>query len=398
MRLLHTADWHLGRTLEGRSRAEEQEAVLNEICTVAEEEAVDAVLMAGDVFDTVNPPAASEALFYETAERLSASGRRPLLIIAGNHDSPDRLQAASPLADRQGITIIGRPLPLPRRFVLPRTGESLTVAFVPYPSEARLNDCLSASGAEELLQRAYQERLTGLFYAQSRYFSKQAVSVLLTHLFVGGSQETESERPIQVGGAYTVDRGCFPPQTQYVALGHLHRAQTLSRASVPTRYAGAPLAYSFSEAGQEKSVTIIDVAPGGVPAIRAVPLHAGRRLVRWRAEHGSAEVLRWIEAGRDEGAWIDLEIRLKEAMTMHDIQKLRSANPLLVNIRPIYEAEQRNSMCAQHPLPIDELFVEFYRRQTGGADPGSGLVRLFMQLLEEAPAEEEAGGACDETD
>ena len=109
LRVLHTADWHLGRTLEGRGRLDEQAAVLEEICELAEAEAADLVLIAGDVYDSVNPPAAAEELFYGTLERLSAAGRRAVVAIAGNHDSPDRLCAARSLAGRHGIALVGLP-------------------------------------------------------------------------------------------------------------------------------------------------------------------------------------------------------------------------------------------------------------------------------------------------
>ncbi|MER2141445.1 MAG: exonuclease subunit SbcD, partial [Priestia megaterium] len=109
MRLLHTADWHLGRTLEGRSRLAEQAQFLDELADIVEEEKVDAILMAGDAFDTVNPPAAAEQLFYESMSRLSNNGKRPIIVIAGNHDNPDRLSAASPLAVHQNITLLGLP-------------------------------------------------------------------------------------------------------------------------------------------------------------------------------------------------------------------------------------------------------------------------------------------------
>ncbi len=109
MRILHTSDWHLGRTLEGRSRLEEQVMFIDELCGIVEAEAVDLVLIAGDVFDTVNPPAAAEELFYDALNRLADGGKRGIVVIAGNHDNPERLCAASPLAERNGIILYGLP-------------------------------------------------------------------------------------------------------------------------------------------------------------------------------------------------------------------------------------------------------------------------------------------------
>ncbi|BCJ88249.1 hypothetical protein skT53_32340 [Effusibacillus dendaii] len=109
MRILHTADWHFGKTLEGRDRLPEQEQFVEELCDICEREKVDWVLMAGDVYQTVNPSAMAEDLFYYSMDRLAANGKRGVVVISGNHDNPDRLVAASPLAHRHGIVLIGRP-------------------------------------------------------------------------------------------------------------------------------------------------------------------------------------------------------------------------------------------------------------------------------------------------
>ncbi|MET1248156.1 exonuclease SbcCD subunit D [Sporolactobacillus sp. STCC-11] len=401
MKLLHTADWHLGRSLEGRSREEEQEQVMDEICAIADEEKVDAVLMAGDVFDTVNPPAASEALFYDTAQRLSLGGKRPVLIIAGNHDSPERLEASRPLAGRQGITIVGKPILKPMTIPITSTNETLILGCVPYPSESRLNECLSTINDEDSIKEAYNERLAELFKLQAQSFKKDAVNLLMTHLFAAGGKESDSERPIQVGGAYTVHPSAFPESAMYVALGHLHRPQTLADSPVPARYAGSPIAYSFSEAGRPKSVTILDAAPRTPITMHEIELRSGRPLTRWRADNGLAEVQQWIDEERDPEAWIDLELRLDEAMSMHDIQALRKARPRIVNIRPIYSGIQAlGDQRSRSSLPIDELFVRFYKKQTEGAEPGTDLVQLFMRLIEDDKAEREvaAGRVQNETD
>lgn len=400
MRLLHTADWHLGRTLEGRKREDEQAAVMDEICCIADDQKVDAVLMAGDVFDTVNPPASSEALFYETAQRLSLGGKRPLFVIAGNHDSPDRLEASKPLAGRQGIKIIGRPVPQPLVLPVPRTDEKLVIGCIPFPSESRLNEVLSEMNEEEAIQSAYNARVAVLFKQHAQFFQRDTVNLLMTHLFVAGGQESASERPIQVGGAYTVFPSSFPRAAQYVAMGHLHRPQTIGHAPSPARYAGSPLAYSFSETGQAKSVTVLDVSPGEKPLLQELPLSAGRRLVRWQADQGVEQVRRWLDEGRDIDAWIDLELTLDEALSMHDIQELRRRNDHFVTIRPIYAKDSSVEETPASRLPIDQLFIRFYKEQTQGAEPGADLIHLFLQMIEEehAMSEAAAGGIPYETD
>lgn len=388
MRILHTADWHLGRTLEGRSRLEEQAQFLDELVVLVEEEAIDVILLAGDVFDTVNPPAAAEQLFYESIARLADKGRRPVAIIAGNHDNPDRLAASTPLAREQGITLLGYPVWKPLRISVPSADEELCLAALPYPSESRLNELLVDSQQEALLQEAYDERVNQLFQQLSSAFSPSTVNVAMSHLFVAGGSSSDSERPIEVGGAYTVRPTSLPADAQYVALGHLHRPQTVKQAPTLARYAGSPLAFSFSEAGYAKSVTVVDVHPGTIANVKEIHLASGKPLVQWKATEGLAQVYRWIEEGRDAGAWIDLEIHVLQSLSLEEIHRLRKLYPGFIHIRPVYpEQDEKGEQRVTANLPIEELFKQFYRRQTGGAEPEEELVRLFLELLNEGEEE-----------
>lgn len=152
MRILHTGDWHLGRTLEGRSRFREQEMFMDELIQLTRDQQVDMILMAGDVYDSVNPPAAAEGLFYDAAARLNDNGCQ-LVVIAGNHDQPERISAVSPLVAQRGITLVG--LPSSRSVIVdvPRTKERAVIAALPYPSEARLSELLAEDGDERSCAR-----------------------------------------------------------------------------------------------------------------------------------------------------------------------------------------------------------------------------------------------------
>ena len=191
--------------------------------------------------------------------------------------------------------------------------------------------------------------------------------------------ESESERPIQVGGAYTVDATAFPAGAQYVALGHLHRPQRVA-APVPARYAGSPLAYSFSETGQAKAVCIIDVAPGRAADVREVPLRAGRPLVLWRATAGLPQVERWVEEGRDRRAFVDLEIHLDAPLAGEELQRLRRMPVDFVHIRPVVSLPAGAAIPAERrDLPVDRLFDLFYRRERGHP-PSAAVRRAFLEL------------------
>lgn len=391
MRILHTADWHFGRTLEGRSRLEEQTAFMDELVQIVQDQDIDLVLIAGDIYDSVNPPAAAEQLFYEGIARLADGGKRQVAIISGNHDHPDRLAASGPLAAKQGITIIGLPVPDIQSIGITRTGELARLIALPYPSESRLKELLSDVAEEEVLRSKYSERVGALIRKQAASFEAGTVNLIMSHLYVLGGHETESERPIQVGGAYTVDTNALTAGAQYVALGHLHRPQNVKAAS-PIRYCGSPIAYSFSEAGQAKSVTVLDLAPGQAAEPKEIFLTSGRPLVSWKAKEGIGQVHQWLDEQRDASAWIDLEVTMTEAMSIEQIQSLRKAYEGFIHIRPIYpEMEAVRAVVSRSDLSMEEHFSRFYSRQTGGAQPEPELVRLFLELLQEKDLADAAG-------
>ena len=402
MRFLHTADWHLGRTLEGRSREKEQEAFVEEIRRLADEEKVDAVLIAGDVFDSVNPPAAAEQLFYDALDELAGGGRRAVVVIAGNHDSPQRLVAAAPLARRHGIALFGLPQDSPLtgsggpvidagpswvELGVPGCNHKAVVLALPYLSETRARELLPADLEDEAAtQAAYTARIRTVFDQLAVRFRADTANVAVSHLFVLGGSPSESERPLfSVGGACTV-RTADLPAAQYIALGHLHRPQTVRDAAGLCRYAGSPLAHSFSEAGQAKSAVVADVVPGRRVEAREVFLTAGCPLVRWRALQGLAEVYRWLEEGRDPNAWIDLEIHLANPLSLREVHQLRQ-NRDFVNIRPVLaRAAGETARPSRHGMSVDKMFALFFEKKTG-VPPDERTVALFLEILNQKEEE-----------
>jgi len=407
MRILHTADWHFGRSLEGRSRMLEHEAFVDELCAIVQSESIDLVLIAGDIFDSSNPPAAAEGLYCDALERLSNGGRRAVVVIAGNHDSPDRLCAIRPLAERHGITLFGYPSDNPgilgsdtgqvRRIatgegwaelVVPGLDHSAVVLALPYPSEARLNEILTQTVGEAELQVAYSARVGRWFSDRVGLYRPDVVRLAASHIYVtGGVESTESERPIQMGGACTVDGHALPTGAHYVALGHLHRPQVVKSAPSAARYSGSPLAFSFSEAGQAKSVTVIDASPGlENPEVRQILLSSGRPLVRWVAHGGLVELQHWVDRGRDAGAWIDIEVQLTEALSMDQTQQLRRLMAGIIHIRPIYSAAEAevSATLERQTQSLEEQFTRFFVQKNGGVTPSPELVRLFLDLANES--------------
>ncbi|MDF2681489.1 MAG: exonuclease SbcCD subunit [Brevibacillus sp.] len=413
MRILHTADWHFGRQLEGRDRRAEQAAFVDELCRIADERNVDLVLIAGDVYDSVNPPAWAEELFYEALERLSSEGTRGVVVIAGNHDQPERVRAAAPLATKHGIVLLGLPKEAPLtpeetlegrvRIVaggpswlelsVPGCEHHAVVLALPYPSESRLKELLSESFTQEQMQLAFSERIAELLADLSRHFRDDTVNLVTSHLFVMGGLETDSERPIQIGGTMTVSPMAFPEKADYVALGHLHRLQKL-RDKPLVRYSGSPLSYSFSEAGQSKAVVLVDVVPGTEVQEEIIYLTSGRPLARWKATEGIGQVERWLAEGRDAGAWIDLELHVSDVIDPAEFQRLRKLSDDFLKIQRVvvrddHQEDENTERVELTELTPDQLFRRFYERRRG-AQPDERLVAMFERLLAETGGEEEA--------
>lgn len=409
MRIIHTADWHLGKTLEGRSRLPEQSEFIDELGELVETSAADMVIVAGDVFDSSNPPASAEQLFYQALDRLADGGRRAVVVIAGNHDHPERLAAAMDLARRYGIVLAGLPGSVTPatdfsadrvnivdsgpgwlEISTPNCSHNAVIALLPYPSESRLQEVLAATLDEEIMQKAYAERVRAILEEAGSHFTDNTVNLVLSHLYVAGGAVSESERDISLGGALAVGRDAIPSRTDYAALGHLHRCQQIEGEGTLICYAGSPLAYSFSEAGQAKSVTLVKVEPGQSIQSQELFLTRGRPLVHWRAAGGMDEVRAWCAEGRDAIAWIDLEVKVAVPLSIEETGELRSLHKGFVNIRAILpEADPSMLAQEQNNLSPEDLFKSFYYSRQG-AEPEPEMLKLFLELL--ADINETSGG------
>ena len=418
MKILHTADWHLGKRLELHHRHAEQVEVLAEICAIADREAVDAVIIAGDLFDVFTPSSESIDLFYKTCKQLTNNGLRPVIAIAGNHDSPERIETPDPLARACGIVFVGFPNSVVEPFALP-TGVTVTrsdagfveiqipqftyplrLLLTPYANEYRLRQNLGIENPEESLRMI----LTTQWYELAQKYMKESpqvvdtegsihfvdgVNIGVAHLFVmkdGGvpPEEPEDERPIFVGGAGAVFTDCFPFELQYVALGHLHRKQTIATEPCPIVYCGSPLAYSFAEENQEKYVLIIDVEPKQKPDIQTVTLTKTKKLLRGRFEDID-EAIEWLHQYPD--ALIDLTIVSDSYMSNQNRRLLNETHKALIRLTA--EIKSQNALDTEGSSVIDiggnmrDLFTDFFKYKNKGQEPNTELLALFDEIMAE---------------
>jgi DNA repair protein SbcD/Mre11 len=272
MRFLHTADWHLGRPFHGESLLDAQAAAVEHVAEVARSYAVDAILVAGDLYDRALPPVDAVRLADEALARLSEIC--PVVVISGNHDSAARLGFGSGLLARAGVHVRTDPAAIARPVVV---GDACVYA-IPYlePDVVR-----AALGCEQRGHAAVLGAAMDAVRADLAARPAGTRAVVVAHAFVTGAVASASERDLAVGGAASVPGSLFAG-VDYVALGHLHGPQRMGAAA---RYAGSPLAFSFSEARHRKSVAVVDVPPahpspgaGGAPEVELVPFGVGRPL------------------------------------------------------------------------------------------------------------------------
>ena len=270
MRLLHTSDWHIGRSLHGADLLREQEEVLSGLADVVGAEAVDVVVVAGDVYDRAVPSADATGVLDRVIGRLLRAGAT-VVLTPGNHDSARRLGTFSGLLSAAGLHVRATTAGLDEPVLLRDEHGEVAVYGLPYLEPEIARHELGVPGArshEAVLAEAMERVRRDLFLRPG------ARSVVLAHAFVGGGVPSDSERDICVGGVDLVPAAVFDG-VDYVALGHLHRPQTLTER---LRYSGSPLAYSFGEAGQEKQVWLVDLDATGLAGVRALALPTPRPL------------------------------------------------------------------------------------------------------------------------
>lgn len=389
MKLLHTSDWHAGRAWKGQSRLDELAVVLDDLASVVERERVDLVLMTGDIFDTSSPPAEAERLvfgFFRLLGRLHV----PSVVIAGNHDSPTRVEAWAQLAELAHVTACGVPKPHDRGgcvTIETRSGERATVAMLPFVSPARAASAEALAADPDDAGTGYAAHMRVLAEELSRGFRPTTVNLLLAHTHLDGAIVGSSERRVHIGQAWMADADMLPPGAQYVALGHIHRHQQVTRAPVPTWYAGAPLQLDFGEEGLPTCYNLVDVRPGGVPHVEPRPYAGGRPLRTVTVRPDALRVDRALLADRPH---LRVIVDATAAPVDPDINRaVRASIPGVVSVdlrRPQVQRLERQAILAGTLAPGD-LYARYVVQVTGLA-ADAAIVTAFEALYNAAVADE----------
>ena len=365
VRFLHTSDWHLGRQVRGLSRHPEFEAVLDRVVDIATHERVDAVLIAGDTFDTFAPPADAEQLLYETLRRLVAGGIA-VVTIAGNHDNARHMDALTGLFKIAGIHALGS-LPTSSAGTTvelqSRNGkETAVIAALPWvPERLALAIERLAEGAETAV-KDYSAGVESLLRNAVKAFRPDTINVLTGHMLIDGTQVAEGsgERKLHIGQAFAVQPNALPTTAQYVALGHVHKPQQVAGAAMAC-YSGSLLQLDFGESGQTKTMMLVDIAPGSPPSIRPVAVAAGRNLTTVN--------LTLDELPAHAGRYDDDYLRVWVEAPGHVpslAERVREFLPNAVDIQLVIEgAPEIPPIAERRTLSPEELFARYYLQKRG---------------------------------
>ena len=381
---MHTADWHVGKTLKGHDRLDEQRAVLAEITRVAEVNQVDAVLVAGDVYESSASSAQAQQLVVQTLLRLRQAGAE-VIVIAGNHDHGPTFEAYRPLMGVAGITLAGAVRPPDRggviRFRARSDGADVQLAVLPFLTQryaVRAAEIVAQTPSENV--RAYDDMIRQIVASLTSGFSDATVNLLMSHLTCVGGVFGGGERSAQSVFEYSVPATIFPVSAHYVALGHLHRRQSLP-AHCPVHYSGSPIAVDFGEQDNTSVVCVVEARPSVPARVTDIPITSGRRL---RTVRGTLPELEAQAASFGED-YLRVWLREPTRAGLRDDTLTVLPNALEVRIDPAFAGPSRterpeNTHVMRSP---GQLFADYC---TSAQIEDARVAALFGELYDEATA------------
>ena len=390
MRFLHTADWHLGRQIRGRSRVSEFEAVLTEIKDIAVSEDVDVVLVAGDIWDTNSPSPESDRLLF-SALREFVAHEIEVVLIAGNHDSAHKLDAIGKLSELLNVHTQAYVKGHDKGGIIRITRDNVQaeIAAIPWIPDGKALDAIDVLSDTVKNRGIYQDFVEGIYKNVVKGYTSNSVHLLMGHVFVDGALLADiegSERRLHIDVAYGVDKARLPQEPQYLALGHIHHPQEiLGTPNGSAAYAGSILQLDFGEREQQKIVRIIDLELGLPAKPRQIPLTSGKPLVELKGT--PEEVLAKSEKNENKNAYIRAVLEV-DAPEPGMAQKMRDSAAGIVDIRLDYDRIEENiSTVSLQDLKPEELFVRYYQEQHGTI-PSDELLALFREILGEVVSTE----------
>lgn len=385
MRLLHTSDWHVGRALRGRDRSAEHRAVLAEIVEVARDGAVDAIIVAGDLFESAAPTPDAERIVYRAL--LDLAEVAPVVVVSGNHDNDRRLAAVEPLlglgrittramlakADEGGVMIVDG-----------ADGVQACIALLPWISQryiVRAEELMSVDASDH--PGLFADRLKDIVAKLCEGFTADRVNIVAGHAMIHGGALGGGERLAHTLFEYSLHATAFPANAHYVALGHLHRCQQLGN-QPPVWYCGSPLQLDFSEADEDKCVLVVEATPSTPATVERVPLRSGRRLRKLAGTLADLSPL----AGTTGDDFLRVIVREEARAGLADeVRDLFGEHCVDVMVESGADRDLGLDARAHEGKAPQELFREYLAEKKATDER---VIALFDELLEEeqrAPAE-----------
>ena len=395
MKILHTADWHLGAKTEGKNRIEEQRQVMTEIVEIADREKVDIVIIAGDIFDQSVPTSEAEDLFYETLDNLTKKDDRVVVAIAGNHDDPKRITAGAHFTNKHNCFVAGDLSPKIfdaefKKGRIIKSGESAVeievktkrgvekcvVGMLPYPSESRFEQVSN--------EESYQGKVKEWARLVAKGFKKDSFNILATHLMLVGSLGLASgeNAECRVGDINAVSKSDLP-NADYYALGHIHSYQNIKGGYC---YSGAPMKFDFDQ--RSTGVVIVETkANNTVKNIEFVELSTPAKMDKVEVE--SMDEAEQVLMNYSNSDIVNLTFVQNEPLNMQTIKNLKAKygciTKVLLRLKDVAQ-DDKNYICNRTKMETGNLFVEFYK-QKKLTEPSRELIALFKQLMEENSSE-----------
>ena len=357
MRFVHTADWHLGRIFHGVHLTEDQAYVLDELIEIVRDARPDVVIVAGDIYDRAVPPQDAVSLLDDVLSRLIAKVGVPVVLIAGNHDSPERLSFGARLLANSNLHVFGPLLPEYRPVVLEDNYGPVNIYAIPFAEPPVVREKI---GGDDI--RDHDSALRQILQHIRARQPTDKRSILVAHAAVVGGKTSDSERPLSIGGSETVEPAIFEG-FDYVALGHLHQPQSSGEDHI--QYSGSILKYSFSEVSHEKSVTIVEMDATGKCAIERIAL-SPRRDVR-RIEGTLEDILEKARSDENQDDYIMVTL-LDRQPVLNAMGRLREVYPNTLHIeRPLVAPSTVHAQAPADHLRLSEaeMFSSFFSQVTG---------------------------------
>lgn len=407
MKILHTADWHLGHYLKGQenTRLEEHNLFLSWLLDTIENEQIDLLLIAGDIFDSANPPHWAEEQYYRFLANVRQTACKNVLVIGGNHDSPTNLNAPREILKFLDVHVVGKASDNLQDEIVSikhQNHTALVICAVPFLRDSDIRKAMSTENITET-ERRIKEGIIQHYYQIANLvadYKKESIPILATgHLYAAKSQTSDSEKEIHIGNQGQIEVERLPSIFDYIALGHIHRPQKVG-GHQHIRYSGSPIPLSFSEYNDRKQVIILEIDTHGLTALQEIEVPLSRPLLSFKGSFAEVEkkILSY-EQKNPLNAWAEVKVVLQEYANglgerVHALGKEKGIDILKVSIEydrthlPSSEPSIQQSLSELTPLEVFRQKCEQENINLANEDYKE-VLEAFQLLLEEVEGQEE---------